>query len=255
MGFIVTGAIGMFIALPCLVVIMILHFARKGEVANYRAILETPTIPIAQLRQPGFVELMGRCVAGDQGVLVSPLTGRRVLGYYIDIKGRYAGRNGPNWRTMREIRDRREFWLDDGSGRRAWITPHEARAILPQLRYGGTNAIVIGGPPETVLPMTPQIDAWARGHVQDNRVLSVEAREIEEGAPLYALGWVFEHDGVMVMREKPDCEMFISTLSESQLTELLAGRAKNRKIFTLVTLAITAASLASIAIGVATLML
>lgn len=232
MGLIITGLIIFISAAPIAGFMLWLRQVRKKETARHRAIVETPTTPIAQMQTGGFYELQGRAVASDQGTVVSPLTGRPLLGCFIDIKAAYhGGKNGVQWRQIGKLRDRREFWLDDGSGRRAWITPQDASAILPTTRHGGADVgVVIGGTQETTVAMTPHVAAWAQQQSGEmGRDLTVVESVIAEGEQLYVLGWAYDHNGVMCLRNHPpDHELMLSTLSEAQLVELMGGRAKWR---------------------------
>ncbi len=59
-------------------------------------------------------------------------------------------------------------------------------------------------------------------------MLCVEESVIEEGAPLYALGWAFDHEGVPVLRNAPGRELMLSTLTDAQLRELIDARSTLR---------------------------
>ena len=235
----VIGLLLLFLVAPPLLVIwLVLHLGQLKEVAQYRPMMKTPCTPIALVAQDGFVALQGRAVASDQGTVTSPLSGRRTLTCFIDIKEAYRKHSGSGagigWQTIHELRERREFWLDDGSGKRAWISPQDAEAIMVQTRYGGAREIVIGGPPETVVDMTPAVEAWARQTTGSlDKKLSVEESVIDEGALLYVLGWALDHEGVPVLRNAPGRKLILSTLTEAQLRELIDARSTARLILLL----------------------
>ncbi|MBW2458197.1 MAG: hypothetical protein JRI68_27075 [Deltaproteobacteria bacterium] len=234
MLFVVGLLILLLVAPPLLVVWLVLTLVQRKEVAQYRTMVDTPCTPIAQVGQGGLVALQGQAVASDQGTVTSPISGRVGLALYLDVKAAYRKHSqsgGLEWRVIHKLREKREFWLDDGSGRRAWISPHDAPAIMLQTRYGGTRAVVIGGPPERVVEMTPAVDAWARQTTgEQERRLCVEESVIDDGAPLYAIGWAFDHEGVPVLRCAPGKELTLSTLTEAQLLELIHGRSTLRTV-------------------------
>jgi hypothetical protein len=253
----VVGLIALFlVGPPLLVVWLVLHLGQHKEQAQHRTIAATPPTPIAHARSGGLVALQGRAVASDQGTLPSPLSGRPALVCTLDIKEahrRIGGSGGIEWRTIHKLRERREFWLDDGSGKRAWISPQDAQVIMVQTRYGGTGSVVLGGPPEMVVEMTPAVDGWARQTVGDvPGRLSVEDSVIEEGATIYALGWPFDHQGVLVLRHDPGRELLLSSLTETQLSGLLGARATGRRILLLSGCACLIGGLVMIAIAIVT---
>jgi len=234
MLFVVGLILLLFLGPPLLVVWLVLTLAQRKEVAQYRTMVDTPATPIAQIGQGGLVALQGRALASDQGTVTSPISGRAGLALFIDVKAAHrktSDAGGLEWRPIHKLRDKREFWLDDGSGTRAWICPHDAPAVMLQTRYGGTRSVVIGGPPEQVFEMTPAVDAWARQVTgEGQRKLCVEESVIEDGAPLYVLGWAMVHEGVPVLRSAPGRELTLSTLSEAQLLELIHARSTLRTV-------------------------
>lgn len=250
----VIGLLLLFVAPPLLLIWLVLFLSQRKEAADYRSIVATPTVPIAQAR-PGFVALQGRTAASDRGTVISPVSGRRVLACYVDVKAAYrkmSGSGGLEWRTVQELRERREFWLDDGSGKRAWISPHDAPAVMVQVRYGGTHSVVLGGPPETVVAMTPEVDQWARSITGiADRKLCVEESVIEEGSPLYAIGWAQDQSGVLVLCNAPSQQLMLSTLTEAQLRELINRRSTLRHALLISGCVAAVAGVLMIVIGVA----
>lgn len=248
MSLLVAIGIGVLsIAVSLWALVLLLHLLRTSQQAMYRSIVETPTTPVAQIRREGLVELQGCAVASDQGSVTSPLSGKPVLTYHVDIK---VDRGGPgaSWHVAESLRDRREFWLDDGSGQRAWVTPHDAKTVMTVTRYGGPPTV--GGPPMTHYDLTPEMERWARTRsgASGGRIL-VDSREIALGSHIYALGWASLPDGIVCMRQAPGRQLVLSTFNEQQLLDILGSRAGALRIFTVMSLACTAIGALLIVVG------
>jgi hypothetical protein len=161
------------------------------------------------------------------------MNGRQLLAYEIDIKawhpgGRTSGPGAGSHHTVRKMRDGRAFWLDDGSGQRAWIAPQGAQLVMPTQSYGESAGEVIGGLPETLHVWTPQIEAWARGHAGGSmRRLKVATRELEVGSTLSVLGSAQQRNGVICLDgNTPAQELVLSTVTEAQLEGVLGKRGR-----------------------------
>jgi hypothetical protein len=102
--------------------------------------LDTPTSPIAQAPGHGPVEVKGRIVPSEQGVLVAPFSGKQVVWAKITIQEwRQRGRSGSFVTILDEI-DARIFHVDDGSGQHARILSQGAHMMLDaqQVASSGT---------------------------------------------------------------------------------------------------------------------
>jgi len=105
------GLIGCALAFPLL---LFFAFRRLGR---YRLIIDTPTALIRSAPQ-GYVELIGQVIAGEDGMLSSPLSGRPCVWYRIRIDRYQSNRNnkGGSWRPVKRETSASWFQIDDGSG-------------------------------------------------------------------------------------------------------------------------------------------
>jgi hypothetical protein len=95
-----------------------------------KRIIATPTLPVAQAPGGGVVEIKGRIVPGEQGVVQAPFSGRPAVWCRIHVEQyRSSGRSG-RWVTLHKEVDTRPFYVDDGSGQTARVMPHGAEVLL-----------------------------------------------------------------------------------------------------------------------------
>ena len=95
-----------------------------------KRIIGTPTSPVAQAPGNGPVELKGRIVPSEQGVLQAPFSGRHAVWVRVIVQEwRQHGRSG-SWYTILNEIDSRSFFIDDGSGQMARVLPQGAEVIL-----------------------------------------------------------------------------------------------------------------------------
>jgi hypothetical protein len=156
---------------------------------NYRRrqrILATPTSPIAQDPGNGPVEVKGRIVPGEQGVLQTPFSGRHAVWCRVSVlEYRSSGRSG-HWVTILREVDQREFFVDDGSGQMAKVIPVGAEVILDQQQIASSG---------TFNDAPPHLQAFlaSRGHSTTsflgfNKSMRYQEEVLAPGDPLYALG-------------------------------------------------------------------
>lgn len=103
-------------------------------------IVATPTSPIAQAPGNGVVEIKGRILPSEQGLLQTPFSGRHAVWCRITIQElRNSGKNSYWYTILNEI-DCRPFMVEDGSGQVARILPNGANVILDkhQIASSGT---------------------------------------------------------------------------------------------------------------------
>ena len=99
----------------------------------------TPTSAIAQAPGNAPVEIKGRIVPGEQGVLQTPFSGRHAVWCRVSVlEYRSSGRSG-HWVTILREVDQREFFVDDGSGQMAKIIPAGAEVILDQQQIASSG--------------------------------------------------------------------------------------------------------------------
>ena len=86
-------------------------------------IIATPTSPVAQAPGNGLVEIKGRVVASEQGIIQTPFSGRHAVWTRITVQElRSSGKNS-YWHTLLTEADGRVFMVDDGSGQMARVMP------------------------------------------------------------------------------------------------------------------------------------
>ncbi len=110
---------------------------------NYKRrqrIITTPTSPIGQAPGNGPVEIKGRIVASEQGVLQTPFSGRHAVWCRITVQEHRSSGRSSYWATVVNEVDQRPFMVDDGSGQMARIMPQGANVILDaqQVASSGT---------------------------------------------------------------------------------------------------------------------
>ena len=156
---------------------------------NYRRrqrILATPTSAIAQAPGNAPVEIKGRIVPGEQGVLQTPFSGRHAVWCRVSVlEYRSSGRSG-HWVTILREVDQREFFVDDGSGQMAKIIPAGAEVILDQQQIASSG---------TFNDAPPHLQAFlaSRGHSTQsflgfNKSMRYTEEVLAPNDPLYALG-------------------------------------------------------------------
>lgn len=128
-GILIMG--GILFLIGGIVILMSLKSMRRRK-----RILGTPTSPIAQAPGNGPVELKGRVVPSEQGVLAAPFSGRQgVWVRCIVQEWRQHGRSG-SWHTILNEIDSRSFFIDDGSGQMARVLPQGSEVILDTQTIG-----------------------------------------------------------------------------------------------------------------------
>jgi len=214
------------------VFLVVVSTGRIEEVEDHRRIVRTPTTPIARTPGGGMVALHGRAVASEQGHTVSPVSRRPALVFRVNVAALYLGHKRSSYHQVYTEKDRREFWLDDGSGERAW--PNGAGMYVPVVEYGH-GGIVIGGMPSRDMELTSAIEAWARQKSGEAHAkIRVEEHLITPGDALFVCGYGYRHNGVLVMCNQPGNQLLLSTFSEAQLLDLYAKFVTRRKVLILV---------------------
>jgi hypothetical protein len=234
-----------------LLVVLVITLAHRKEHGRFQAVLDTPTVPIAQWRGAGFVEVQGRALAGDEGMVTSPVTGRQVISYDIAIERYVRSRHGGSYRLLRSYSERRGFWVDDGSLKHAYVDLRGAVLLSATVSYAQESGDVVGALPQIVHRWTPQLEAWARREANDAvGRLKIATREIDSGSRIYVLGEARDNGGVMCLRAQPGTELVVSTLDESQLVAVLGKRARVRRGILIAALSLVAVSVGLVVLGI-----
>src|SRR6185369_7796856 len=102
-------------------------------------IIKTPTSPIAHAPGNATVEIKGRVVPSEQGLVQTPFSGRHAVWTRITVQElRQSGRNS-YWHTLITEADGRAFMVDDGSGQLARVMPAGANVILDKQNVAGSG--------------------------------------------------------------------------------------------------------------------
>jgi hypothetical protein len=207
------------------------------NVKRRQRIIATPTSPIAQAPGTGLVEIKGRVVPAEQGVIYTPFSGRPAVWCRVQVQERRSSGRNTYWHTLVTEVDARPFLVDDGSGQLARIMPNGANVVLEKQSVGSSG---------TFNDAAPHLEAFlqARGlkstsWIGLNKAMRYEEEVLMAGDPVYALGPSQRapgppvHDGyrvvpgsqlVMFHGVGPDGELLLTNKTEEQLTSrLLTG--------------------------------
>lgn len=198
-------------------------------------IVATPTSPIAQAPGNGLVEIKGRIVPSEQGLVQTPFSGRHAVWVRVTVQElRQSGRNS-YWHTLLAEVDARPFMVDDGSGQLARVLPAGANVMLEKHNIASSG---------TFNDAPPHLEAFlaARGLKSTswlgfNKSMRYEEEVLSPNDTLYALGLSRRdpgppvHDGYrmvpgsqLVMFHGNGEELLLTNKTEEQLTsKLLTG--------------------------------
>lgn len=200
-------------------------------------IIATPTSPIAQAPGNGLVEIKGRVLASEQGLVQTPFSGRLAVWCRITIQElRSSGRNS-YWHTVLAEVDARPFMVDDGSGQLARVLPNGSNVVLDKQNVASSG---------TFNDAAAHLEAFLQSRglkstswLGFNKSMRYEEEVLGPNDTLYALGPSRReagppvHDGyrtvpgsmlVMFHGAGPDGELLLTNKTEEQLTsKLLTG--------------------------------
>lgn len=165
---------------------VIVTLANIKNFQRRQRIIATPTSAIAQAPGNGLVEIKGRVVPSEQGVLQTPFSGRHAVWCRVKVEElRSSGKNS-TWVTILNEVDQRVFMVDDGSGQVARIEPMGANMILDARNIASSG---------TFNDAQPHIMAFlqARGlsttsWLGFNKSMRYSEEILSPNDPLYALG-------------------------------------------------------------------
>jgi hypothetical protein len=199
-------------------------------------IIQTPTTPIVHAPGNALVEIKGRVLPSEQGILQTPFSGRHAVWTRITVQElRSSGRNS-YWHTLLVEADGRAFMVDDGSGQLARVVPVGANVMLDK------HSVASSG---TFNDAQPHLEAFlmSRGLKSTswlgfNKSMRYEEELIAPGDPIYALGPSRRDPGppvndgyrmvpgsqlVMFNGIGPEGELLLTNKTEEQLTSKLLG--------------------------------
>lgn len=199
-------------------------------------IIQTPTTPIAHAPGNALVEIKGRVLPSEQGIVQTPFSGRHAVWTRITVQElRSSGRNS-YWHTLLVEADGRVFMVDDGSGQFARVMPAGANVMLDKMNVASSG---------TFNDAQPHLEAFllSRGLKSTswlglNKSMRYEEELIAPGDPVYALGPSRRDPGppvndgyrmvpgsqlVMFNGMGPEGELLLTNKTEEQLTSKLLG--------------------------------
>lgn len=86
-----------------------------SRMTRYRLIADTPTARVRSAPQ-GYVELIGHVIAGEDGLLSAPLSGRACVWYDYKVEELDSDGERKHWRHVRSGRSAHWFQINDGTG-------------------------------------------------------------------------------------------------------------------------------------------
>lgn len=115
-------------------VVVVGHALRAGrKLADVRG---TPTSPIARAPSSGRVEIAGKVVAGPEGAARSPVLGVDAVTWWTQISEDL----GSARKILATLERDADFFVDDGSGALARVSPKNAKVMLAPQRTAGPEA-------------------------------------------------------------------------------------------------------------------
>ena len=224
--FIIGGVIGL--------IGLIVTLINLKNVRRRKRIMDTPTSPIAQATGQGRVEVKGRVVAGEQGLLQAPFSGRHGVWVRITVQEHRSTGRSSYWATIVNEVDLRPFYVEDGSGQRARVMPQGAEVILDAQNIANSG---------TFNDAPPHLQAFlaARGlsttsFLGFNKRIRYDEQVLTVGDAIYALGPSQREPGppvsdgyrmvpgsqlVMFAGQGGELELILTNKSEEQLVSKL----------------------------------
>lgn len=213
---------------------VVIALTNLKNVRRRKRILDMPTLPIAQAAGNGLVEIKGRVVAGEEGVLQAPFSGRHGVWVRVVVQElRSSGRNS-YWATLVEETEFRPFYVEDGSAQRARVMPAGANMILDQQTVG--NSGTFNDPPPHVVQFLSLRGLSTTSWLGFNRRIRYDEQVLCPNDPLYALGPSAREPGppvsdgyrmapstqlVMFAGQTGDAELILTNKSEDELVSKL----------------------------------
>jgi len=199
-------------------------------------IIQTPTTPIVQAPGNQLVEIKGRVVPSEQGIVQTPFSGRHAVWTRVTVQElRSSGRNS-YWHTLLTEMDGRVFMVDDGSGQLARVMPAGANVILDKVNIAASGTFNDAQPHLEAFLMSRGLKSTS--WLGFNKSMRYEEELLAPGDPVYALGPSRREPGppvndgyrivpgsqlVMFVGAGPENELLLTNKTEQQLTSKLLG--------------------------------
>ncbi|MDB4943020.1 MAG: hypothetical protein JWP97_2554 [Labilithrix sp.] len=184
---ILRGMVALFILGGVMFVIgVVLTLTNLKNWKRRQRILATPTSPIAQAPGNQLVEIKGRIVPSELGVIQTPFSGRLAVWTRVTVQELRSTGKSSYWHTLHTEADGRPFMIDDGSGQLARIMPAGANVVLERVNVASSGTFNDAQPHlEAFLAMRGlKSTSW----LGFNKRMRYEEELLAPGDPVYALG-------------------------------------------------------------------
>lgn len=151
-----------------------------------RRIIDTPTSAIAQAPGNGLVEIKGRIVPTEQGLVQAPFSGRAAVWVRVTVQELRSSGRSRHWHTIVNESDGRVFAVEDGSGQVARIVPVMANVILDKQQVASSGTF--NDPPPNLQGFLASRGVSATTWLGFNKSMRYEEEVLVPGDSLYALG-------------------------------------------------------------------
>ncbi len=199
-------------------------------------IIATPTSPVAQAPGNQLVEIKGRVVPSEQGIVQTPFSGRHAVWTRVTVQELRSSGRSSHWHTLLTEMDGRLFLIDDGSGQHARVMPAGANVILDKMNIASSGTFNDAQPhlEQFLMSRGLKSTSW----LGLNKSMRYEEELLAPGDPVYALGPSRREPGppvndgyrmvpgsqlVMFVGPGAENELILTNKSEQQLTSKLLG--------------------------------
>lgn len=177
-----------------------------------RRLQQVPTVPIAEAKEGVLVKVTGTLSPVGEAALEGPLTGRRCVGYVIEVKERMRSGANVNWETIVTKEDAVTFAIEDASGS-ALVKAPGAHLVL--VRDGHVRSGTVDENSERAQAFLMAQGTPSENVLRKKKAFRYEEGVLEPGEEVSVLGfgtWEEGPDGVkrLVVEASPEHPLTIS---------------------------------------------